>query len=272
MINNVRLATFFLAALWAGSVAIAQPAQEPPPEGTDATPEDVDVDPEVLEEEAGEVIVLTGSRIRTDPLDAPAPVLQLDAQEIERTGLTSVGDLLQRLPVSGGALNTKFNSSGNFGFPPDGGGIGAGSAQADLRYLGSKRVLILVDGVRWVNGSSGSGVPSATDLNTIPVGIIERIEVLSDGASPIYGSDAIGGVINIITKKNWSGAQANAYMGGFHQGDGFTQQYDVTWGQKSDRMQMVTSAYYTEQRRIAARDRTISSYPVANFTECTPSC
>jgi iron complex outermembrane receptor protein len=223
-------------------------------------------------EQADEVIVMTGSRIRTDPLDAPAPVLQLDSEEIARTGMTSVADLLQHLPVSGGALNARFNSSGNFGFPPDGGGIGAGAAQADMRYLGSKRVLVLVDGVRWINGSSASGVPSATDLNTIPIGIIERIEVLEDGASPIYGSDAIAGVINIITKKNWDGAQAGAYLGGYHQGDGFTQQYDVTWGQKNERMSMVMSAYFVEQRRALSADRSISRFPVAGVSECTPNC
>ena len=108
------------------------------------------------------------------------------------------------MPVSGGGLNTKFNTSGNIGFPPDGGGVGAGAATADLRHLGPKRTLVLVDGIRWVNESSACGVGSgATDLNTIPTSIIDHIEVLQDGASAIYGSDAIAGVINIITKKGY---------------------------------------------------------------------
>src|SRR5262249_4171135 len=150
----------------------------------------------------GEVIVVTGSRIG-DPLGKVAPVLTLSREDLERSGLHSIGDVLQQLTVSGGAINGKFNSSGNFGFPPDGGGIGAGATEGDLRYLGSKRVLVLVDGVRWVNGSSASGVSAATDLNTIPLSMIERVEVLEDGASPIYGSDAISGVINIITRKQF---------------------------------------------------------------------
>src|SRR5579872_5147096 len=100
-----------------------------------------------------EVIMVTGSRIG-DPLGKQAPVLMMSREDIERTGLTSIGDILQQLPVSGGAINGKYNSSGNFGYPPDGGGVGAGATEADLRYLGSKRVLVLVDGVRWVNGSS----------------------------------------------------------------------------------------------------------------------
>ena len=145
-------------------------------------------------------VLVTGSRIRRDPLDQDQPVTFVDRADIDRTGLTSTADVLQRLPSSGGALNSRFNNSGNFGNPPDGGGVGAGAAEVDLRYLGSRRVLVLVDGLRYVNGASASGVPGSTDLNSIPESMIERIEVLQDGASAIYGSDAIAGVVNIITR------------------------------------------------------------------------
>ena len=131
-------------------------------------------------------------------------------------GLTSLGDMLAQLSVSGSPLTTRFNSSGNFGFPADGGGVAAGASQVDLRHLGSKRVLVLVDGVRWVNASSGSGVSGATDLNTIPAGVVERVEVLRDGASAIYGSDAIAGVVNVITRRT-NGFAASVY-GGTHTG------------------------------------------------------
>src|SRR5690606_29879961 len=100
----------------------------------------------------------TATRIRRAELEGQVPVHTVSRQDIERTGLTSIGDVIQQLTGSGSALNTKFNSSGNFGFPPDGSGVGAGSAQVDLRHLGSKRVLVLVDGIRWVNESSASGV------------------------------------------------------------------------------------------------------------------
>lgn len=166
-------------------------------------------------------LVVTGSRLR-DAVGQQSPVLSLSQADLQRPGVVSVGDLLQRLPASGSAINGKFNSSGNFGAPPDGGGIGAGATQIDLRYLGSKRVLVLVDGVRWVNGSSGSGVAAAVDLNTIPLNMIERIEVLEDGASPVYGSDAISGVVNIITRKKFQGASASAYAGVYRPGDGLT--------------------------------------------------
>ena len=254
-----------LAALLAttGGSAWAQDASQPEVE--------VPVE-EAAAEPEGEVIIVTGSRIRTDPLDKQAPVLQLTREELERTGLTSVGDILRQLPGSGGAINSKFNSSGNFGFPPDGGGIGAGAIEADLRYLGSKRVLVLVDGVRWVNGSSASGVSAATDLNTIPLAIIERIEVLEDGASPIYGSDAISGVINIITRKNFEGASANAYMGGYHYGDGLVQKYDVSYGNSDEKMSIVVSASYLDQRSISSADREISDSPIPGLDNCEAGC
>ncbi|PHZ83228.1 TonB-dependent receptor [Paremcibacter congregatus] len=223
---------------------------------------------ENAEEPVFEEILVTGSRIRTNPLDKGAPILNVTAEDIDKSGLTSLGDFLQRLPGSGSALNTKFNSSGNFGFPPDGGGIGAGAAQVDLRNLGSKRVLVLVDGVRWVHGSSASGVSGATDLNTIPTSIIERVEVLQDGASAVYGSDAIAGVVNIITKKNQDGFEASAYVGAYDRGDGETQEYEVSWGQQSDKMNIFVSLSYNKQNRVSAADIPLSRFPSAGATSC----
>ena len=242
----------------------------PPPAYPPATPDDTQIPTD--ETLAGaEVVVVTGSRIG-DPLGKQAPVLMMSREDIERTGLTSVGDILQQLPVSGGAINGKYNSSGNFGFPPDSGGIGAGATEADLRYLGSKRVLVLVDGVRWVNGSSASGVSASTDLNTIPIGIIERIEVLEDGASPLYGSDAIAGVINIITRKEVSGVMASVYTGAFHQGDGVVQKYDVSWGATNGKLSTVVGGSYVDQRAVFSGDRSISAYPIPGVGRCTDSC
>src|SRR5215213_11513365 len=213
---SLALATAFLAA-----PACAQPStttpDEPLPEQTAAA-------------ETGQDIVITGSRIRRNPLDSDQPVTFLDEADIARTGLTSAADVIQRLPSSGGALNSRFNNSGNFGNPPDGGGVGAGSAEVDLRYLGSKRVLVLVDGIRFVNGASASGVPGATDLNSIPESMIERIEVLQDGASAIYGSDAIAGVVNIITRKEQDGLRLSAQLGIMNEGDGFTRNLQASWG------------------------------------------
>ncbi|MEP6511993.1 MAG: TonB-dependent receptor plug domain-containing protein, partial [Dokdonella sp.] len=148
-----------------------------------------------------QVIEVTGSRIKKADVEGQTPILTITSKDIEATGLGSIGDVIQRLSVSGSSLNTKFNSAGNFGFAADGSGVGSGSTTISLRNLNAKRTLILVDGLRWVNESSASGVSAAVDLNTIPASIVDRIEILKDGASSLYGSDAIAGVINIITKK-----------------------------------------------------------------------
>ena len=217
-------------------------------------------------------IVVTGSRIRQDPLAAGRPVLNIDEEALDRSGLSSVGDFLQRLPSSGGGLNSKVNSSGNFGNPPDGGGVGAGASEIDLRFLGSKRVLVLVDGLRWVNGSSASGVPGSTDLNTIPASAIERIEVLQDGASPIYGSDAIAGVVNFITKRRQDGFGASAQLGAFDDSDGETQQYEVSFGASNDRTDIFFAAQYVHQNSVSNADRDISDFPVPTLDQCYDNC
>ncbi len=224
------------------------------------------------DEEAEDRIVVTGSRIRQDVLDKRQPVLDLDAEEFNRSGLNAVGDFLQRLPGSGGGLNAKVNSSGNFGNPPDGGGVGAGSSEIDLRFLGSRRVLVLVDGLRWVNGSSASGVPGATDLNTIPSSIIDRIEVLQDGASPIYGSDAIAGVVNIITKREQDGFAASAQVGAYDETDGESQQYEISFGTGNDRTRVFFAAQYVHQNSVNSGDRDISDFPVPTLDACVATC
>jgi len=219
-------------------------------------------------EASGETIVVTGSRIRRDPLDQDAPIAHIGQEDIAKTGLNSVNDVLQRLPSSGGGLNSKFNNSGNLGNPPDGGGVGAGAAEIDLRYLGSRRVLVLVDGIRYVNGASASGVPGSTDLNSIPESAIERIEVLQDGASAIYGSDAIAGVVNIITKRNQEGLRASAQVGGYGQGDGFTKSAQVSWGNGRGPTQIVVGANYVHQSGVLAGSRDISRFPAPYSDTC----
>jgi iron complex outermembrane receptor protein len=223
---------------------------------------------------AGPDIVVTGSRIRRDPLDQDQPVTFVDREDIDRTGLSSVADVLQRLPSSGGALNSRFNNSGNFGNPPDGGGVGAGAAEVDLRYLGSKRVLVLVDGLRYVNGASASGVPGSTDINSIPESMIDRVEVLLDGASAIYGSDAISGVVNLISRKQQKGLRLSGQLGVFGQGDGASQNYQASYGLGSEESgtQVVIGANYVRQYPISSGARTISLFPTPGTTACDASC
>jgi iron complex outermembrane receptor protein len=255
------------AALMAGLFATPAWAQSTVPD------EPIETDAQGNTARTDDTIVVTGSRIRRNPLDLDAPVVFVDQDDIAKTGLNSVNDVLQRLPSSGGGLNSKFNNSGNLGNPPDGGGVGAGAAEIDLRYLGSRRVLVLVDGLRYVLGASASGVPGSTDLNSIPESAIERIEVLQDGASAIYGSDAIAGVVNIITKRSQAGLQASAQMGGYDEGDGFTQNYQLSWGNGSDGpLQIVVGGTYVKQDPVRSGDRALSAFPEPYTEACQATC
>ena len=246
------------------AIAQAQPADQPPATPPAAGNGDQNNQP----------IVVTGSRIRRDPLDQAQPVTFVDRADLDRTGLTSTAEVLQRLPGSGGALNSRFNNSGNFGNPPDGGGVGAGASEVDLRYLGSRRVLVLVDGLRFVNGASASGVPGSVDLNSIPEGMIERVEVLQSGASAVYGSDAISGVVNIITRTRQHGLAVSGQLGGYTEGDGFSTNEQLSYGWSSDDggTSIVVGGNYSRQDEISSNGRAISRFPTPGATACDSTC
>jgi iron complex outermembrane receptor protein len=234
-------------------------------------------------EAAVQEVIVTGSRIRQTEAQREQPLSVISNEAIGKTGLADIGSLLQQITTSGSALNTKFNSSGNFGYPADGGGIGAGSAQVDLRNLESKRTLVLVDGLRWVNESSASGVSGSADLNTIPLSIVDHIEVLEDGASSIYGSDAIAGVVNVITKKKFDGAEVNGYVGEYGKG-GRTTEGSITIGGSTDKFAgMFVASYYNQDaissdswwqsavpEPYAGSAAGSSATPQGRFTFCDP--
>ncbi|MFL6737837.1 MAG: TonB-dependent receptor domain-containing protein, partial [Sphingomicrobium sp.] len=114
-----------------------------------------------------------------------------------------------------------------------------------------------------------SGVPGSTDLNSIPDSAIDRIEVLQDGASAIYGSDAIAGVVNIITKKRQKGFDATAQLGGYQEGDGFTQNYSLSWGNGDEGpLEVVVGGNYVKQGSVDSGDRAISAFPAPYSTTC----
>ncbi|MHB8404067.1 MAG: TonB-dependent receptor plug domain-containing protein [Gammaproteobacteria bacterium] len=196
-------------------------------------------------------IEVTGTRIKRTDVETAQPITIVTAAQIKATGLNSIGDVLQQITSAGAALNTQFNNGGD------------GETRLDLRNLGSNRLLVLINGQR-----IDAGLGGAVDLNNIPVSIVDHIEVLQDGASAIYGSDAIAGVVNIITIKNYNGAEANAYMGmfdGHNDGggwDGKTQEYDFTIGSSGDRSGVVMNATYVNQSPMWAGNRTISKEPV----------
>ena len=250
-------------ALIIGSAAASQSTAPVEPPQTSSTA--------AAEPATGGEIVVTGSRIRRDPLSQDSPVITLDKDALAKTGLSTVADVLQRLPSAAGGLNSKVNNSGNLGNPPDGGGVGAGSAEIDLRYLGAKRTLVLVDGLRFVNATSASGIPATVDLNTIPSNMIERIEVLQAGASPLYGSDAIAGVVNVITVSSQRGFRASAQYGQYlSEHDGKTQDYQLSWGNGSDhRLQLAAGVALVNQKAVRSADRDISLFPNPGQTSCS---
>ena len=192
-------------------------------------------------------IEVTGSRIKRAEVETSQPIFTLDRADIQAQGLTSVGDVIQNITSNGSTLNTTYNNGGN------------GETRVSLRNLGSSRTLVLVNGRRWVGGT---GLGGAVDLNTIPTAMVERIEVLKDGASVIYGSDAIAGVVNVILRDKYQGAEANAHFGQFDKGDGTRQSYDITIGTADDRFSAMFGAGYVKEEPVMAGDREISSVPL----------
>lgn len=197
------------------------------------------------EEEAKKVerIEVTGSRIKRTDVENASPILVMDREAIDVSGQISIGDILQKIPAAGAALNTAFNNGGN------------GSTNMDLRNLGSQRLLVLVNGRRWV-----SSLGATVDLNTIPTSAIERVEVLKDGASALYGSDAIAGVVNIITRKDFEGVELSSYVGeNMSEGDGRQYTAEMTMGTSTDKGGLLFNATHTTQQPIWAGDREVSS-------------
>src|SRR5438067_3876561 len=190
---------------------------------------------------AEEEIVVTGSRVRRKDLTTPAPVTVINREQITASGIAAIGDFLQQLPEQGNALNTNVNNGGD------------GTTQVSLRNLGAQRTLVLVDGKRWVNGGTNAGL--APDLNSIPSAAIERVEVLKDGASAVYGSDAIAGVVNIITRRRVNGTELSAYAGTSSHGDGTQYDINVSTGVAADKGSFFFTGGYFDQSSMLAADR-----------------
>ncbi len=207
----------------------------------------VKFDTELLPEAGlSEELVVTGSRIPRPEVDKAAPVTVVGRAQIEASGKAGIGDVLQMLPEQGNAMNAQVNNGGD------------GAQRVDLRSLGAGRTLVLVNGRRHVAG--GTGANSTVDLNTIPTQAVERVEVLKDGASAIYGSDAIAGVVNIITKKDYAGTEVNVFSGISQHGDGLFYDVSATTGQASARGNILFSAGFFKQTPAWAGDRKFSYF------------
>lgn len=194
-------------------------------------------------------IEVTGSRIKRTDIETSQPIFSLSREDIQAQGLNSVADVLQNLTASGSPLTRAANNSST------------GEMHIDLRNLGAARTLVLVNGRRWVGGTASLG--GAVDLSTIPTAAVARIEVLKDGASVIYGSDAIAGVVNIILRDDLEGAEANAYIGQYDRGDGMREAYDFTIGTVRDGFSAMLGIGYINEEPVFFSDREVTQTPIA---------
>ncbi|HEU0276869.1 MAG TPA: TonB-dependent receptor [Rhodanobacteraceae bacterium] len=201
-----------------------------------------------------QTIVVTGSHIRRVDVETSNPVVAVTAQQIAATGKTTLGDVVQNLPVITGSLsNPNVNNSG-----------GSGATFVGLRGLGASRTLVLIDGQRLL--SQVTGTQSLQDLNFIPAAAVERIEVLTDGASAVYGSDAIGGVINVILKTNYQGAQFTTNYGTSDRNDGQRKGGSFMFGQTSDKGSILAGVEYNQFDEVLASQRKFSQNSVSLTT------
>lgn len=188
-----------------------------------------------------EKVEVTGSRIRRVDAETAAPVFVLSRQSIEQSGAATLGELLQDLPsIAGAATNPQVNNGG-----------GAGDSTVSLRGLGSARTLLLLNGRRLVT----------VDVNAIPVNIIERVEVLKDGASAIYGSDAIGGVVNFITRKKFDGGDVAYTYGISERDDSDKNNAALSFGSTGEKGDIQVGLNYNSQLQVSAGDRDFSAFP-----------
>lgn len=200
---------------------------------------------EDAKEEAVERVEVTGSRIKRIEIEGPSPVTTITREDIEKTGDVSVGDVLR---------NSTFNTFGSF--RETSGSTALSQSTVGLRGLGSERTLVLIDGRR-IAGSPVLGGGSQ-NLNTIPMAAVERIEVLQDGASAIYGADAVGGVINIIMRKDYEGMEFNIGAGRPSQPGGDDNTASLVGGVSSEKGNVVYSFDFEQRDLIFDRDRPYS--------------
>ena len=196
-----------------------------------------------------EEVVVTGSRIERPEISSNVPVTVLDRADIERTGLSNLGDILRSTPLVQGSVSNSNTSNG-----------GDGTVKFSLRGIGTARTLILLNGRRLQ--PMGTGASSSPDLSAIPSAMVERVEVLKDGASAIYGSDAIAGVVNIITRDDFDGAELSIQGGASQEGDDRMDEMSFVGGVQGDRGSIVFSVSMAEKHGLLMGARGNSFFEV----------
>lgn len=191
-------------------------------------------------------VVVTGSRIRGAPV--ASPVVRLDQQAIRDAGQSDLGEVARSVPQSyGGGQNPGVG----FNVPSSTGGNVGGGSSFNLRGLGSDATLTILNGRRLPYDSARQGV----DVSAIPLAAVDRIEIVADGASALYGSDAVGGVVNVVLKRDFDGIETRARIGGSTEGGNFQQQYGAIAGGRWDSGSAFITYEYADNTAISAADR-----------------
>ncbi|HWG31917.1 MAG TPA: TonB-dependent receptor, partial [Steroidobacteraceae bacterium] len=221
--QNFRVAQASPGQAQGASSVTQETSGSPPAQNSGAAPEETSA-PSPAATTMKEVVV-TGTLLRRVDTETASPVVTLDRANITNSGKLTLGDELQQLPsVSGTHTNVQNNNTGGGGASPLLEG-GDGAARVSLRGLGITRTLVLIDGQRMAN----------PDLNMIPQNMVERVDVLAEGASTVYGSDAIGGVVNFILRKDFKGVELSLNDGMSSHGDGQRKGFDLTLGAAGDK-------------------------------------
>ncbi|MCR9079605.1 MAG: TonB-dependent receptor [Hyphomonadaceae bacterium] len=244
LLKKKLFATSLLASAVGGLWAGAAVAQETGDEEVPVVIEEVDEDDEARQDK----VVVTGSRLRRDSFSSVAPLQVITAETAVEAGLIDSSEILKSgTSVNGVQLDTNVNSS----FVTNG---GPGASNVSLRGLGADRTLVLVNGRRFAPAGV-EGAPSLPDINLIPTLMISRVETLLDGASSIYGSDAIAGVQNVILRDEFDGVAFQTFNREPLDDGGKTERYGMIIGSTTDEGKFVLAAEYRAQEALQFRDR-----------------
>ena len=248
MLSTKPLSAAIALLLATSAYAPAVAAQTAPPANDDDT-------------QTLDAVTVTGTNLRGVDLAEAQPVQVIDAQQIQRFGLQSIGDALKLISETGGGTGN-FNTASSGALQAD---SPAGSAGASLRGLGAGSTLTLVNGRRVAAASFSNGVRSENfvDINAIPMAAVERIEVLSSGASAIYGADAVAGVINVVLRRDFEGIRAAASLGdSTADSDEARINVNLTWGFGDEDLGGLLvvdgfqrNGFYSRDRAVTARAR-----------------
>jgi iron complex outermembrane recepter protein len=219
----------------------AQPPADPPPLPADGTAP-------AREDGKSEVISVTGTTVERQLFTGRAPMSIITRADLAAAGRATLGDILQSMPAQSNAGNAQINAGGD------------GTTRINLRGLGAPRTLVLLNGRRIVNG--GPGADSAVDINAIPLPVIERVEVLKDGASAIYGADAVGGVVNLVTRAHFDGAETSLLTSTSQHGDGteYAASFVTGFATTDKHTFCVISGSYQRHDPVFASDRAFSNF------------